>query len=132
VKNLILVRGVPGSGKTTFAMLLTEHNKGIEVCADEYGKQYGPNGEFYPACLGEAHEWCENIVHTLITADVTPVVVHNTFTKEIEMQAYYEMARKYGYRVTTIIVENRHNGVSTHNVPEATIENMRSRFEVSL
>ena len=36
------------------------------------------------------------------------IVVHNTFTKEWEMKAYFDLAEKYGYNLYTIIIENRH------------------------
>jgi hypothetical protein len=60
------------------------------------------------------------------------IIVSNTFTQEWEMAAYYDMAKNYGYRVTSIIVENRHNGVNSHNVPEEKLVQMKERFEISL
>jgi hypothetical protein len=42
------------------------------------------------------------------------------------------LAIKYGYYVTSIIVENRHGGVNEHGVPEDKIELMRNRFEIKL
>ena len=60
------------------------------------------------------------------------IVVSNTFTKEWEMNEYFELAKQYGYMVFTIIVENRHGSKSVHNVPEATMGNMLNRFEVKL
>ena len=60
------------------------------------------------------------------------VVVSNTFTQEWEMQSYYELAEKYGYRVHSLIVENRHGGVNEHGVPEDKLEIMKNRFEVKL
>jgi plasmid replication initiation protein len=60
------------------------------------------------------------------------IVVSNTFTQEWEMDAYYELAGKYGYRVYSIIVENRHNGVNEHGVPADKLEQMKNRFEIKL
>ena len=60
------------------------------------------------------------------------VVVHNTFTTEKEMEPYFEMAKKLGYRVATVIVENRQRSVSVHGVPEATMEKMKNRFSIDL
>jgi hypothetical protein len=48
------------------------------------------------------------------------------------MDAYYELAKQYGYRVFSLIVENRHEGVNEHGVPEDKLELMKNRFEVKL
>ena len=48
------------------------------------------------------------------------------------MQAYIDLAKKYGYQVTTLIVENRHGNRNVHNVPDETLDRMRQRFEVKL
>ena len=64
--------------------------------------------------------------------DHSPVVVSNTFTQEWEMKPYYELAEKYGYTVFSLVVENRHNGINTHGVPDETLEKMENRFEIKL
>jgi hypothetical protein len=48
------------------------------------------------------------------------------------MQPYYDLAKKYGYTVFSIIVENRHGSTSIHNVPEGSIDQMRRRFDIKL
>jgi hypothetical protein len=48
------------------------------------------------------------------------------------MEPYVEMAKEYGFKVFTLIVENRHGGVNQHNVPEDKIELMKNRFEIKL
>jgi hypothetical protein len=60
------------------------------------------------------------------------IVVSNTFTQEWEMKFYKLIAKKYGYKVYTIIVENRHGGVNQHGVPEDKVEQMKNRFEIKL
>jgi hypothetical protein len=60
------------------------------------------------------------------------IAVSNTFTQEWEMDTYYELAKQYGYRVFSLIVENRHGGVNEHGVPEDKLEIMKNRFEVKL
>jgi hypothetical protein len=64
--------------------------------------------------------------------DFQKIAVSNTFTQEWEMDAYYELAKQYGYRVFSLIVENRHGGVNEHGVPEDKLELMKTRFEVKL
>ena len=60
------------------------------------------------------------------------IVVSNTFTQEWEMEAYYKLAEQYGYKVFSIIVENRHGGVNQHGVPTDKLKQMADRFEVKL
>ena len=60
------------------------------------------------------------------------IVVSNTFTQEWEMKPYFEMAELHGYKVFSIIIENRHGGVNEHDVPEEVLSSMKNRFEVKL
>jgi hypothetical protein len=60
------------------------------------------------------------------------VVVSNTFTQKWEMDEYYELAKKYEYIVFSVVVENRHSGENSHNVPADTLDKMRNRFEIIL
>jgi hypothetical protein len=90
------------------------------------------NYNFEPSKIKDAHQWCQEEMDFLMRLEHSPVVVSNTFTQEWELQPYYELAIKYGYYVTSIIVENRHGGVNEHGVPEDKIELMRNRFEIKL
>ena len=60
------------------------------------------------------------------------IVVSNTFTQEWEMKPYYDLAKSWGYKVFSIIIENRHGGVNEHGVPEDKLEMMKNRFEIKL
>jgi hypothetical protein len=60
------------------------------------------------------------------------IVVSNTFTQEWEMEKYYELAEEYGYKVFSIIVENRHGGINQHGVPAEKLEQMKNRFQIKL
>ncbi len=135
-KVLTLVRGLPGSGKSTFANTITNE---FSVCeADKFFYDKKGNYNFDATKLSAAHEWCRNQVETRMKDnEVNPqfypeIVVSNTFTKEWEMNEYFELAKKYEYKVFTIIVENRHGGVNQHGVPAEKIEQMKNRFEVKL
>jgi predicted kinase len=127
MKELFLLRGVPGAGKSTLAKSLG----GSHMEADKYF-EYEGKYEFDASKLKEAHAWCRNAVTVWMTNSVEKVVVSNTFTMEFEMQPYYDLAEKYGYRVYSLIVENRHGGVNEHGVPEEKLIEMKSRFEIKL
>jgi adenylate kinase family enzyme len=131
-KMLYIVRGIPGSGKSTFAKSLG----GTHFETDMF---FMVDGEykFDFTKLKEAHKWCQDIVGNAMILNITAnlnnvIVVSNTFTQEWEMQPYFDMAENFDYKVFSVIVENRHGGINQHGVPEDKIELMRNRFEIKL
>lgn len=126
MKTLFLLRGLPGAGKSTLADSL-----GIDyVEADMFFMQDGEY-KFDGTKIKLAHEWCQDRVRKIMEYGMS-VAVANTFTQEWEMEPYLEMAKEFGYRVNSLIVENRHGGENTHGVPEEALTRMRNRFEIKL
>ena len=126
-KTLFLFRGLPGAGKSTTASRLLDHH----VAADEYFDLF-LGGRFDSGKLPNAHKWCQGRVEAWMEKGILKIGVHNTFTRPREMREYFQLASRYDYDVVSMIVENRHNGESVHNVPEDTIQRMRERFNVEL
>ena len=133
-KNLILVRGVSGSGKSTFAEEFL-FPISLLISTDDF---FVVDGEyqFNPELLPENHLKCLKSVESEMEhpqQDICPnIVVHNTFTKAWEIEPYKELADKYGYNFYTIIVENRHKSSSIHDVPDYVISRQKDGFEVVL
>jgi predicted kinase len=135
-KKLYIVRGLPGSGKSTFALDLV----GSDFLVCEADKYFMVDGEykFDGSKLKEAHESCRNLVETYMKDSLMndqfyrEIAVSNTFTQAWEMQPYLDLAKQYGYMVFTIIVENRHGGVNQHGVPDEALTRMKDRFEIKL
>lgn len=132
MKELFLIRGLPGSGKSTLAKSIG----GIHIEADQY---FMENGEykFDGSKIKLAHNYCQSQTKAWMSTDGTQVninriVVSNTFTQEWEMEPYYKLSEEYGYRVYSLIVENRHKGVNEHAVPADKLQQMKNRFEVKL
>jgi len=131
MKELILLRGLPGSGKSTFARLISHAGAG-HIEADMFFMKDGEY-KFDASRLKDAHNRCHDVVEDWMNpGGFETIIVSNTFTQEWEMEYYYKLAEQYGYRVHSLIVENRHEGINEHNVPEETLEKMKKRFEVSL
>ena len=133
MKVIILLRGLPGSGKSTFASSYASMADGIHLEADMFFVDKETNEyKFDPSKLKVAHEWCQKQVEYFMRYDGGPIIVSNTFTQEWEMQPYFDIAEKYNYTVHSLISENRHSGASLHGVPEVTIDKMKERFEIKL
>ena len=106
MKELYLLRGLPGSGKSTLAKSIG----GIHVEADQYFME-DDRYMFNPSKLKEAHDWCRSECQRAMEWGLK-VVVSNTFTMEWEMQPYFDLAEKHGFRIYSLITENRHEGVN--------------------
>jgi predicted kinase len=131
-KNLYILRGLPGAGKSTLAK-----NIGAVYFEADMFFMEGNEYKFNPTKLKDAHAWCQNQVRiSMKNSDSklgdTRIAVANTFTQEWEMEPYVEMAKEYGFTVFTLIVENRHGGVNQHNVPDDVLDKMKERFEIKL
>jgi predicted kinase len=122
---LILIRGLPGSGKSTLAKNLQASIGGVHLESDQYFA-YAGTYMFDPTKLVDAHKWCQDWADISLRARQT-TIVSNTFTQMWEMKPYLELAKEYNVRVQVIHVES--NFGSVHNVPEATIQKMRTRWE---
>lgn len=135
-KLLVLLRGLPGSGKSSFAKHMWSD---FVICeADQFFYDPEGNYNFDPSKLRDAHKYCKDKVETFMSDNeknsqfYPEIVVSNTFTREWEMDEYFKLAKKYNYQVVSLIVENRHGNKNVHGVPDSKIEEMRNRFEISL
>ena len=136
MKSLILLRGLPGSGKSTFANFIWND---YAICeADKFFYDKEGNYNFDATKLKQAHEWCRNAVETRMKDNqVNPqyypeIIVSNPSTTESELKPYLDLSAKYGYKVVSLIVENRHGNKSVHDVPDETMEKMKNRFSIKL
>lgn len=133
-KTLILLRGLPGSGKSSFAQyLISQMSSCIHHEADHYFIDNNGNYKFDANQLRNAHRECELLTEkSMVVFEYQTIVVSNTFTEAWEMEPYFELALKHKYNLTVMTVENYHGNKSVHNVPERTIHHMHERFKVNL
>lgn len=130
--TLYLIRGVSGSGKSTFAKILSEKLDCSYLEADMYFN-HPQTGEykFNPAWIGQAHGWCFQSFYANV-CDNLDVVVSNTFTTEADMQRYIDTANHFGYTIVSLVVENRHGKKNVHDVPEGTLQRQETLLRKNL
>ena len=126
MKLLILIRGLPGSGKSTIAKKLALKENHLEadmfhMCGDCY--------VFDRDNLGKAHDWCRLETERKMRDGKTPIAISNTFTKNSELKEFLELAKQYEYNYQIITIENVPFD-SRHGVPKEVIEKMKNRFEM--
>jgi len=125
MKKLYIIRGLPGSGKTTLGRLIAQGGPLYE--ADQFFTDEEGNYRFDATKIADAHRWCKLEAGKSRAAGYTTVVVANTFTRHWEYALYLDLAQTFGYSVTIITTKGNHGSV--HGVPRETMDNMRERWE---
>ena len=121
--RLILVRGVPGSGKSTFATKVFPgafhvENDMFHVKDGEYRFDFNKQKD--------AVSWCMDMCDTALRNGMD-VVVSNTFTKRKYVMAYVKLAAERGADVSVYRMTGSFK--NSHSVPAAVFENMKKNFE---
>jgi predicted kinase len=133
MSSLILLRGLPGSGKTTLASTLSENGKYPVFAIDDYftNPETGEyKFEFEKNHL--AYKQCQEQVKKAMNEGKEKIFVDNTFTLEWELEPYFGLAAQFNYRVHVITVENRHQGQNVHGVMPEQLQRMAEKYKVVL
>ncbi|MGV3666796.1 MAG: AAA family ATPase [Leptospira bouyouniensis] len=131
-KTLLLLRGIPGSGKSTFANQIASTNGAPIFSIDSYFENEKGEYNFDFSKNHLAYKECESKTKLALEKGIPFIIVDNTFTLEWELKPYEDMAKTFGYLCFVVTVENRHGGKNVHQIPEGQIEKMKAKFKVVL
>ena len=130
-KILILLRGLPGSGKSTVARRMTDY---VHLETDKYFEDMEGEYKFNPVKLSEAHTWCQQRTANNMRLQRN-IVVSNTFTQLWEKAIYEMLAEAYGYQIVVVslfdagLTDEQLAERCVHKVPVEKIAQMRTRWE---
>lgn len=130
--KLTLIRGLPGSGKTTLATTLVSMNwrlnrqKSVHLECDMYltidGKYV-----FDVKRRTEGHTWLKNTAEVFLNNGYH-VIVAGTFTRKWEIMPYKRMVDALKCEFEVLECNGKYE--NTHGVPEEVMEAMRERWEI--
>lgn len=121
MQKLTIIRGLPGSGKSTMAEGMGDVNLEADMFFCRSGEYV-----FDPKRLAEAHAWCQ--MTTLIKLrEGCHVVVSNTFSTAWEVELYRQFALTVGCPFEVFKATGTFKSV--HGVPDEIIEDMRERWQ---
>ena len=95
MSKLYILRGIPGSGKSTYGKKIVDsaHDAGLSAIKFEADDFFMKDGKYNwnPKLIGMAHKWCQNSVRKALDAyDV--VVVANTNLGLADVNTYVKIA----------------------------------------
>ena len=123
---LYLVRGLPGSGKSSFVKhqlhALVNHYEADMYFVDPSTREY----KFDFDKLFQAHKWCQDKTQYSLSGGFD-TWVSNTFTTKKELRPYFEIAKETDSALVCMTMHGSFKSI--HDVPEEAMTRMRNRFE---
>jgi predicted kinase len=128
--KLTIVRGLPGSGKSTVARQLAGDSirNRVECNILEADMLHIINGEYIykPELARYAHQFCESNAAFFLNKG-GDVVVANTFIRADNIFPYYRLAKLMGADFDIIYCDGQYENV--HNVPDEVLKRMKFDLE---
>ena len=135
--KVILLRGISGSGKSTYTTSLVKGMKKVEYRICSVDNYFMNNGEytFNPRLLDKAHRDCFCDFRIALERRVDLVIVDNTNTRLYELSPYVMTAKVNMRKNDTLEIIRLNCSVALafdrniHGVSYGSVDNMKKRME---
>lgn len=140
-KQLILMRGLPGSGKSHLAgqllkSFLDDGISAIIVSADDFHYGHSDQYDYKVKAAPFAHKKCQGDAAWHMNTGTQVIIVDNTNITISDMLPYFELASIYDYAIMLLESQaswawdvNECTTRNEHQVPRETIQSMHDRFQ---
>ena len=137
-KILYIIRGLPGSGKSTLGDQLAgvnvEYHPKIggprihNYAADDWFIDDDGNYEYVSEEIIIAHEDCKaRVMGAMMSVAANVICVCNTFTQAWEAAPYFKLCERFNY--TPVVIECQSQFGNIHGCPPDKVQEMRDRWD---
>jgi len=129
-RSAVILRGIPGSGKTTFAQMMDE----AKVCSADWFFVNLKTGEyrFDPKQLPDAHAACMQRFIELVVSTNKSIVVDNTNITAIEIAPYVAIAQAYGIPASIVTIDCKPEVANKRQMHGVPLESLLEKHELML
>lgn len=134
-KRVILLSGIPGSGKSYYVKQYIDRFKPttVKICSADHWFERSGKYQFNPKELPSAHNECFSNFLSAMVNNIEVIFIDNTNILREHRKRYIEKAHEYGYDVyiqafpSDVELSAQRN---VHNVPKESLQRMANQFDL--
>ena len=124
MKTLVITRGCPGSGKSTF---IKDNLPNATVCSADKFFSLSGSYKYDASMIGEAHKYCMREFLSSVATRQDLIVIDNTNIRVMDYIAYVRVAEALGYKAYQKVMSGNFQNV--HGVPDSKVAKMKKDFQ---